>query len=46
MRRIGQDAMMEQDSVHISYEADVAAHLLDIHGKKIGAIGLLDTGAA
>ena len=45
VRRIGHDAMMEQDAVHIGYEADVTAHLLDTNGKKIGVIGLLDTGA-
>ena len=28
VRRIGHDAMMEQDAVHIGYEADVTAHLL------------------
>ena len=44
VRRIGQDAMMEQDAVHIGYEADVTAHLLDTNGKKIGVTGLLDTG--
>ena len=27
--RMGHDAMMEQDAVHIVYEADVTAHLLD-----------------
>ena len=43
-RRIGHDAMMEQDAVHIGYEADVTAHLLDTNGKKIGVTGLLDTG--
>ena len=37
--------MMEQDAVHIEYEADVTAHLLDTNGKKIGVTGLLDTGA-
>ena len=36
VRRIGHDAMMEQDAVHIEYEADVTAHLLDTNGKKIG----------
>ena len=36
---------MEQDAVHIEYEADVTAHLLDTNGKKIGVRGLLDTGA-
>ena len=45
VRRIGHDAMMEQDAVHIGYEADVTAHLLDTKGKKIGVTGLLDTGA-
>ena len=43
--RIGHDAMIEQDAVHIGYEADVTAHLLDTNGKKIGVTGLLDTGA-
>ena len=43
VRRIGHDAMMEQDAVHIGYEADVTAHLLDINGTKIGVTGLLDT---
>ena len=45
VRRIGHDAIMEQDAVHIGYEADVTAHLLDTNGKKIGVTGLLDTGA-
>ena len=36
VRRIDYDAMMEQDAVHIGYEADVTAHLLDTNGKKIG----------
>ena len=36
VRRIGHDAMMEQDAVHIGYEADVTAHLLDTNGKKFG----------
>ena len=45
VRRIGHDAMMEQDAVHIGYEADVTAHLLVTNGKKIGVTGLLDTGA-
>ena len=45
VRRIGHDAMMEQDAVHIIYEEDVTAHLLDTRGKKIGVTGLLDTGA-
>ena len=45
VRRIGHDAMMEQDAVHIGYEADVTAHPLDTNGTKIGVTGLLDTGA-
>ena len=45
-RRIGHDAMMELDAVHIGCEADVTAHLLDTNGKEIGVTGLLDTGAA
>ena len=46
VRRIGLDAMMEQDAVHIGYEAAVdCAHLLDTNAKKIGVTGLLDTGA-
>ena len=36
VRRNGHDAMLEQDAVHIGYEADVTAHLLDTNGKKIG----------
>ena len=45
VRRIGHDAMMEQDAEHIGYEADVTAHLLETNGRKIGVTGLLDTGA-
>ena len=37
--------MMEQDPVHIDYKAAMAAHLLNIDGKKVGVTGLLDTGA-
>ena len=36
VRRIGHDTMMEQDAVHIGYEADVIAHLVDTNGNKIG----------
>ena len=39
VRRIGHDAMIEQDAVHIGYEADVTAHLLDTNGTKIGVTG-------
>ena len=45
VRRIGRNAMMEQDAVHIGYEVDVTAHLLDTNGNKIGVTGLLDIGA-
>ena len=45
VRRLGHDAMLEQDAVHIGYEVDVTAHLLDTNGKKIGVTGLLDTEA-
>ena len=45
VRRIGHDAIMEQDAVHIGYEADVTEHLLDINGKEVGLTVLLDTGA-
>ena len=45
VHRIGHDAMMEQEAVHMGYEADVTAHLLDTNGKKVGVTGLLDTRA-
>ena len=45
VRRIGHDAMTEQDAVHIGYETYVTAHLLNTNGKKFGVTGLLDTGA-
>ena len=45
VRRICTDAMMEQDAVHIGYEADVASHLMDTNGKNIGVTELLDAGA-
>ena len=45
VRRIGHDATMGQDAVHIGYEADVTAQLLDTNGKKIGVTGLLNTEA-
>ena len=45
VRMISQDARMEQDAVHIGYETDMTAHLLDTNGKQIGVTGLLVTGA-
>ena len=35
VRRIGRDAMMEQDTVHIGYQADVTAHMLDTNEKNL-----------
>ena len=37
--------MMDQDAVHIGYEADMTAHLLDTDGKKMGVTRLPDTKA-
>ena len=34
VRRIGHNAMLEQDAVHIGCEADLAAHVLDVQGKQ------------
>ena len=45
VRRIDYDTMIKEDAVHIGYEADVTAHLLDNNGKKLEVTGLLDTGA-
>ena len=36
VRRIRHNAMMEQDAVHMGYEADMTAHLQETDGKKIG----------
>ena len=45
VRRIGHNAMLEQDAVHIGCEADLAAHVLDVQGTQLSVKGLLDTGA-
>ena len=45
VRRIGHNAMLEQDAVHIACEADLAAHVLDVQGRQLSVKGLLDTGA-
>ena len=37
--------MLEQDAVHIGCEADLAAHMLDVQGRKLSVKGLLNTGA-
>ena len=45
VRRIGHNAMLEQDAMHIGCEADLAAHVLDVQGRQLSVKGLLDTGA-
>ena len=45
VRRIGHNAMLEQDALHIGCEADLAAHMLDVQGRQLSVKGLLDTGA-
>ena len=35
VRRIGHNAMLEQDEVHIGCQADLAAHLLDVQGRQL-----------
>ena len=45
VQRIGHNAMLEQDAVHIGCEADLAAHVLDLQGRQVSVKGLLDTGA-
>ena len=44
VRRIGHNAMFEQDAVHIGCGADLAAHVLDVQGRQLSVKGLLDTG--
>ena len=41
VRRIGHNAMLEQDAVHIGCEADLAAHVLDVQGRQLSVKGLL-----
>ena len=45
VRRIGLNAMLERDAVHIGCEADLAAHVLDVQGRQLSVKGLLDTRA-
>ena len=45
VRRIGHNAILEQNAVHIGCEADLAAHVLDVQGRQLSVKGLLDTGA-
>ena len=45
VRRIGHNAMLEQDAVHIGCEADLARHVLDVQGRQHSVKRLLDTGA-
>ena len=39
VRRIGHNAMLEQDAVHIICEADLAANVLDVQGSRHGSSG-------
>ena len=45
VRRIGHNAMLEQEAVHIGREADLAAHVLDVQCRQLSVKGLLGTGA-
>ena len=45
VRRIGHNAMLEQDAVHTGCEADLTAHVLDVQDRQLSVKGLLDTGA-
>ena len=45
VRRIGHNAMLEQDAVHTGCEADLAAHVLDKQGRQLSVKRMLDTGA-
>ena len=45
VRRIGHNAKIEQDAVHIGCEGDLAARVLDVQGRQLSVKGLLDTGA-
>ena len=45
VRRIGHNAMLEQDAVRIGCKADLAVHVLDMQGRQLSVKGLLDTGA-
>ena len=45
VRRIGHNAMFEQDAVHQGCGADLAPHILDVQGRQLSVKGLLDTGA-
>ena len=39
VRRIGHNAMLEQDVVHIGCEADLAAYVLDVQGRQLPVKG-------
>ena len=45
VRRIGHNAMLEQDAVHIGGEADLDANVLDVQCRELFVKGLLDNGA-
>ena len=46
VRRIGHNAMLEQDAVHIGCEADLAAHMLDVQGKATFSKGIARHGSS
>ena len=45
VRRIGHNAIVEQNAVNLGREADLAAHVVDMQGRKLSVKGLLNTGA-
>ena len=45
VQRIGHNAMLEQDAVHIGCEAYLVVHVLYVQGRQLSVKGLLDTGA-
>ena len=40
VRRIGNNAMLEQDAVNIGCEADLASHVLDVQCRQLSVKGL------
>ena len=45
VRRIGHNAMLEQDAVHIGCGSDLAAHVIGVQGRQLSVKGPLYTGA-
>ena len=46
VRRIGHNAMLEQDAVQIGFEADLAAHVLDVQGRQLSVKGTARHGSS